>query len=257
MCNFQRHYHEISQSFHIQFFGGWGYILQKYGRRQAKAPGQLRRGRNEVLFLLNFLHIVCLCLCLISPWFSSQRLSLSLLCAQSSSLLSSWSWSSFMNPESWSLSGCWSWSQSWIPILIIPCQYPHPNRTESMRKLASRLGERLTLNLTKISNILTSSCSSCHSLTIWRSYWFAHFLRWGKHTAGRKRSANGFRSNYEGGLRIERKPLYSHRAAQFKSTANWPFVCVGGWNYCRWNQYKVRYGVPIGQYGGGGLCVCV
>ena len=75
--------------------------------------------------------------------------------------------------------------ESWILILIwllilIPILNPdpdyslsiskYPNRTESLRKLGSRLGERLTLNLTKISNILTSSCSSCHSLTIWRSY---------------------------------------------------------------------------------------
>ena len=84
--NFQRHYHEISQSFHIQFFGGGIVYFAKYGRHQAKAPGQLRRGRNEVLFLLNFLHIVCLCLCLISPWFSSQHLSLSLLGTQFSFL---------------------------------------------------------------------------------------------------------------------------------------------------------------------------
>ena len=232
MCNYQRHYHEISQSFHIQFFGGWGYILQKYGRRQAKAPGQLRRGRNEVLFLLNFLHIVCLCLCLISPWFSSL-FCLCLCCVRNPHPCShldpdphSWILNPDPylvvdpdpNPESWSwlflvniltqiglkvwenspadLANAWHWISPKYRIFWHP---PAPPVTHS------QFGEV----------ILLPSIG-----------WFTHFLRWGKHTAGRKRSANGFRSNYEGGLRIERKPLYSHRAAHFKSTANWPLVCV-------------------------------
>ena len=60
ICSFHQHFHVISHPFHIQFLGG--VYFAKYGRHQAKAPGQLWRGRNEVLFLLNFLHSVCLCL---------------------------------------------------------------------------------------------------------------------------------------------------------------------------------------------------